>query len=189
MLNARENSEVIEQSYNSCHQGSDAISAIQYRLDTSQTLEAIELFLKGYAIEVRRDPESNRYFQVHVPLCEENPDRFAIANKEGRQAILNIITTQFNPQAIQGNTTDVSYVDHLIRFHVNFACDIIENCYNWGIPDSKLNFLIDFIMSVVEMPLTRTLHNKERESYVQTLRTVESNTIHEPRKESLFSKT
>lgn len=184
----KDNSEIIEQSYNSTHQNSDAFSALQYRLDTSQTLEAIELFLKGYAIEVRRDPESNRYFQVHVPLDKKNPNKFALANKEGRQAILNIITTQFNPQAIQGNTTDVSYIEHLVRFHVNFSCDIIENCYTWDIPDNKLNFLIDFIMAVIEMPLTRTLDNKERESYTQTLRTVESSTIHEPRKEGMFNR-
>ena len=52
--------------------------------------------------------------------------------------------------------------------------------------EHKLNYIIDAIMALIIPFMTRTIDNKERESYMQSLRTVETNVLRDEAKKKWF---
>lgn len=173
-------SDVVEESYNTNTSSMDHNSAMYYRLgEAAKIIEDLELCLKGYRVVVKRDDQTGQMYTAQEPIDPENPNKNALANPNGVQAILSLVRSVINSQTVQGNFTRADLDDYICEVHVSLVSDIVENCYEWGIQDHKLNYIMDKIMSLVIPFMTRTIDNKERESYTQTLRTVETNTMRE----------
>ena len=62
----------------------------------------------------------------------------------------------------------------LARSRKEVAETIILKCYDWNIRDDNLNGIIDTICQLIEIYLTRTIDNKERESYSATFKETSS---------------
>jgi len=63
--------------------------------------------------------------------------------------------------------------------HVDLVCFLVNNCYNWEIDDDDIDVVVDFIMKLVIPFMTRLIDNKERESYDNTIKSIEHNRITE----------
>lgn len=157
------------QSYGSMMGGNyQASTALQMRLETMQLLESIELFLRGKKEVIEQDPATGNLVKKSFKIGKPK------ANDIGIQSILQAVSAVVNPQVVQGNFKEEKWVDFVVQFHIDFATNIVNNCYNWGIEDDDLDVIIDFVIPLIEPYTSRLIDNKERESYIPTMKHVES---------------
>lgn len=150
--------------------GFQMAGALQIRLNTSPILAQIEQYLKGEYIMLLVDQKTQRPIEKLVSTGEP------LANRLGIQRIMSYLQGIFNPQVVQGNYSEEMYNHYLWKHRRALAKDIVLNITRYGINPDDVNGLMDRIFSMIEPFLSRMLENKERESYAQTIKSVESNT-------------
>lgn len=152
-------------------------NVIHVRLDTSEILNRIELFLRGARLVVIENNETGRIESKRVELGKRK------ANDDGVQAILNWVSATVNPQTVQGNFPierdgfSPAYERYIEEYHIELTEFLITNCYTWEINDDEINGIIEFIMLLIQPFMSRLIDNKERESYNETLKSMESNVM------------
>lgn len=160
---------------------------LEMRLNTDAVMNKIDTFLRGEIYNTIYDENGQGQVQV-IPISK------AKANEEGVQAIMNYIISIINPQVVQGNfPCDRHGESEMYRAFIDEVHDgirdlIIVNCYKWDINDGDLGLIIDFIMNLIQPFMTRLIGNKERESYSETLRMTESNTLKDKSGFNLFKR-
>jgi len=176
-----------ETSYNTYSNRNNSFdSAIQIRLDSRQIIENIEIYLRG--LEVRFESDENGQIkqtqhQVGKPLL----------NADGVRTLLNWVQLSINSQVAQGNWVvdkgkrSSDYDIYIGNFREDLCKMLIIKCDDWDIIDEDIEGIIDCIMIIVEPFMSRLIDNKERESYQQTLKTIESNTIKDQQSSRGFS--
>lgn len=148
---------------------------IELRLDTRQLLKDIEMFISAKRIFMVKNSKTGEVGE------EERDVGYPLANENGITAIINIIHLSANHHTVTGNLRDDRYMDLMCITRKELTEEIVSNCYEWGIDDSKLNLIIDTIMRFLKVFLTRPIDNLERASYQQQI--VSRETISEaPRK-------
>jgi hypothetical protein len=167
--------EIIDTSYNAHSSAANNeyynnTSALQIRLDTKQIIEDIELFLRGAKVVVLDDGQGN-IVSKRVEMGHKK------ANDRGIQAILNYISMIINPQVVQGNFDKEFYEYFIQEKNIELVEMLTDNLYNWEVQEDDINPIVDTIMNMVIPFLSRCIGNKERDSYANTIKTVESNTI------------
>lgn len=151
---------------------------IQLRLDTRQLLKDIEMFLSAKRIYIVKNKLTGEVGE------EEKEFGTPLANNNGITAIINIIHLSANHHTVTGNLSDARYGDLISITRKELTEEIVSNCYEWGVDDSKLNLIIDTVMRFLKMFLTRPIDNLERNSYQQQI--VSRETISEqPRRGAL----
>lgn len=167
----------LETSYNSTTQnnkGFNTMNVLSIRLETSQLIENIEMFLRGSLIIIKQD-EHGKITSQKVNRGEPK------ANDKGIQSILNWIQLILNPQVVQGNfavdgpSHSTMYEEYIYHVRIDLTFMILINSYNWEISDEDIEMMVDSIMNAIEPFMTRLIDNKERESYSETIKHVESN--------------
>jgi len=174
----------VESSYNTTTSNNKyftSASALQIRLETSHLIENIELFLRGAKIVIQQDEKGRiQSRQVNMGMAK--------ANAKGIQSILNHVQLVLNPQVVQGNfyvdgTGHSSmYEDYIYWARIELTKALIQNCYAWEVNEDDIDLIVDSIMAAIEPFMTRLIGNKERESYSDTLRHMEHNTLREGNK-------
>lgn len=141
-------------------------SIIQMRLDTTRLLGEMEAFLRGTRVVGYQEVNG-----VMQPVFHEigRP----LMNEVGIQWLMGWLTMQFNPQTVQGNKKSEEFEEFMVDLHENLACNLMNNLYEYGIVDNDYDAIIDGIMSAADMFFSRTIDNKERESYAETIKSVE----------------
>lgn len=150
-----------------------AFNIIERRLDCSDLYEKVERFLKGQQPTMERDEKTGELFMHYIETGESK------CNVKGVQMILNKIVGLVNSQIVQGNLTMQRYELLITEFRMSFTRALVYNCLNYGIKDNDLEFIIDYVMDLVELYLTRLIDNEERNSYAATTKVVESNVLKE----------
>ena len=146
-------------------------SALEIRLNTEGLLQKIENFLRGGSFYI---VENNDTHEIETKFTMSGK---AKANAEGVQGILAYLTSIFNPQVVQGNMDDVRYDKYIEEVNLNLLKIVLTNCTRWKVDDDDIEYIIDFIMMIIIPYMSRTLDNKERESYSDTIKTNETTTI------------
>lgn len=152
-----------------------AASALHIRLDTSQVVRQIEMYLKGERSILTEDDNGRL---TKKTIWKGTP----LVSDEGLQGIMQFVEMVFNPQVVQGNFSDVSntvkaydlYANYLCRTRKDLADHLMKNIKNYGIDEKNFNGIVSNIMRFVEPFMTRLINNKERESYANTIKTLES---------------
>lgn len=152
------------------NQGYNNPTVLQIRLDADIIVDKIELFLRGARYVVKEDKDG-RTITERVPIGEPK------ANDLGVQSVLNKITTIVNSQTVQGNFTIEQYDQYIEEINIDLVSELVENCVNWEILDEDIEVICNFIMSLTIPFISRLVDNKERESYGETIKTVESNRV------------
>ena len=104
-------------------------------------------------------------------------------NDVGIQSIMALITMAVNTQTVQGNMpsdkwgVSKMYNDFIYRFQINLGNLLTINMWDWDVKDEDYFFIIDGIMNLVELFVSRLIDNKERESYSTSLKSSESNAV------------
>lgn len=144
---------------------------LQIRLDPSNLINEIKMFLKAEIEVVNQDEEGN-FKRELIPVG------IAKANEKGIASILNWIQMTINPQVVQGNFTvdkqglSAMYDQYIMEFQQDLGDMIYINMYNYDIDENEAQAIIDAIMNLVKPFMTRLIGNKERESYGDTFREV-----------------
>lgn len=168
----------IGQQFYGSMQGIDTISsnqgynsALQLRLDCNQILSDINDFLNGTSTYQDYDEEKKINTTKQIQIGEP------IANKKGIQAIMLRCRSIFNPQSVQGNFDDARYNLYIKFLRQELALEIVGNRYKWDIKSERVNDVVDKVMNFAKPFMSRTLYNKERESYAQTVQSKETHQI------------
>lgn len=130
---------------------------LKLRLDTQKLHQDILNFLQGTRTVIEFDKKSETYYED----TEEIGD--PLANKEGIQAILSFVIGIVNPHTIQGNTERKELYKILYNLDVGLSERLTVNHEKWGIDPDYMDHIIDTIMPMIHLILTRTIDNKERE--------------------------
>jgi hypothetical protein len=69
------------------------------------------------------------------------------------------------------------YEEYIYDYHISLLKMVIVSCVDWDLEDREIEPLIDFVMLMVIPFMSRLIGNKERESYSETIRSVESQNI------------
>jgi hypothetical protein len=154
-------------------------SFMMMRLNTSPLIEDIKNFLSSKEDYIYQDQTGNIIQdtkQIGLPL----------ANPEGITKICNIVRMTVNQHTAQGNLDEPHYWDIIQRAREEITETIVKKCYDWDIHDGDINTVIDEMLRLIELFLTRPIKNKERDSYNQQFNSREVIAM-QPPKSSLSS--
>ena len=143
------------------YKGATSDNALKIRLEVDDTLEKIEMYLRGESYAYDKKGEV-------IKVQSSKPK----ANDEGIRAIMNAVTSYINKSAVQGNLTDIELGMVMNDFHRYFANLLGFHCSEWEIDRNQRKSIVNFIEPFVFMYVTRTKENKERESYGMQIREV-----------------
>ena len=160
------------QSLTMTNYGYEAASALQIRLDTDKLLQQIEMFLKGeqYGMRVLKNGDT---------VVEKQKISVRRCNEVGVQQLMAMISGVINPQVVQGNFSEDQYSNFIYNFNLDILEVIHMNMYEWGISENDLIPIEMFVMNLVEPFMSRLIGNKERDSYGQSLKAIETNAVRE----------
>jgi len=153
---------------------------LQIRLDTSQILEQVKMFLNA-EIEIVKEV-NGQYLREVLKVGEPK------ANKKGVASILNWVQMSVNPQVVQGNFPldkkglSIAYNEYIESYQKNLGQMLMVNIYDYDIREEEYEMVIDSLMNIVIPFMSRLIGDKERSSYGETFREVTSATTQDRRK-------
>lgn len=141
-------------------------------IDGRDLIKEVEIFLKGYDVQIVYDEETNKSFTQKVVLGE------AKVNDKGLQSVMFWIKTKVNPLMSMGNISEEQYQDFLMRTRRNFAANFMNQRINYGISLSNYREIIDYLMEWFEAFFTSPIsgghrRNIMRNSSIETKELVE----------------
>jgi len=148
----------------------DTSSVLKVRLDVEAVLERIRIFLTGNIQSVAYDKEGRPFIQTEKVTAPK-------ANKQGIHFIMSYVENIINPQVVQGNLDFGQYQSYISECHDGLLYNIMNNLHNWGISEDDYEPIVDNIMNLVQLFITRLLDNKERDSYAQSLQVRETSSV------------
>lgn len=147
--------------------GYNTESVLAMRLDTTKMLAQIEAFYRGTRIIGYQE---NTTGQV-VPVFDEfGKPRL---NEIGIQQMMSHWQTLINSQTVQGNLSNDEYIEFLIRLRGDLAQDLMNNFYEYGVKEKDFDALVDMAINTAQPFFSRLIDNKERESYANTMQSIE----------------
>lgn len=152
------------------NRGYNMASALEVRLNTKPILDECEIFLSGKKMIATKDKTgkiSIEYVSVGTPKM----------NDLGVQSLINRLSLILNNAVVQGNYEEERYRNEIGQIRKSIAKDVMLNLNNWAVKESEYMGIIDSIMTPIKAFLSRTVGNKERESYDNTIKVTESNTV------------
>lgn len=140
--------------------------ALQIRLNVEPLIAQLELDIRGLSQEF--DPETKS-----IVLKKTGDPLFN--NDVGIRSFMSFVRGIVNVQVVQGNLDEDSYGDYMQRIHKGISKDLMINRYKYGLALYDYEKAVNRAMLTIEGFLTRSLGNKERDSYSHTMKHVESN--------------
>ena len=104
-------------------------------------------------------------------------------NEEGVGSIMTWVVTRINEHTVQGNFPKEAGGYQLLRdfvanCQIKLGDYLMDNLYNFDITEQEYTSIIETVIDLLERYLSRSYANLERESYGETVKTVESSSIH-----------
>lgn len=159
--------------------GASSEGVIKLRLDTTDLITKMELFLKGKKYVTYVDDNGEQY--VNIEKVGE-----PLMNDTGIQAVLMTLNQTVSSQGVQGNWSIGYFERYVEEVDVNFSSDLMTNLNKWDIKLENYNVICNAFMNLVQQFTSRIIDNKERESYGLSMRTNESVVQSNSRTNSLF---
>lgn len=149
-------------------------NVMQIRLETKDFLQTIEQDLQGGEyITLQNEEGIKTKFIKHGRR---------MANPIGVQGIMQLLKLHINPHTVQGNFISRNGVSEafetfMYKFQILLGNHVMENLYRYDIDLRDYELLVQGIRDSVERFLSRSIDNKERDSYGETIKHLESNKI------------
>lgn len=150
------------------NQGYMTESVMRYRLDTREVLIDIEMQLRGQQVEYSRNLKTGEIVETVKTVGTPK------MNDEGIQSIISYLRSVLGPHTVQGNFDRDGYDDLICEIDIYLSENVMTNLHNWGVKIEDYNHILDTIVTTLRLFLSRTIDNKERESYAATMRSYES---------------
>lgn len=166
MIEQQETGNQYRQGITSNQEYVDNTSFMLARIDTTQLISRMKRDISGTVVVLLQNEKGDYYEeikQIGRPL----------ANPEGIMHICNLVEEITNSHTVQGNLDINHYYDFIPQVREEITDAIILNCYAWEIDDKDLGYIINKILRIVELFLTRPVNNKERESFQKEFKSSE----------------
>lgn len=150
----------------------DSTGILQIRLDTAIVLNRIRNYLTGKIEYVVYDDKGIPFTQVEEVAKPK-------ANREGVQTIMSYAENIVNSATVQGNFDEHDYDVYIDNLWAGLIDDLMINLYEWDIKEYDYHPIINTLIYAIIPYISRLKDNKERESYNQTMRVMESQNIKE----------
>jgi len=150
-------------------------SIVGIRLDTTSLIDKFELFLRGAKWVIYQDDDGH-------PCRKKMSFGVPRANEDGIESIKNYAEMILNKAVVQGNTSRDDCKEKVLDIIQDLADDMWDNLYKWGVSEYDYLPIIHRLWHSMDLFISRTINNKERESYQNTIIQKESNTIQEQNK-------
>jgi hypothetical protein len=142
-------------------------SALNMRLGVDDHLFRFELFLRGKKITQVAD-ENGVLKPIEVNAGEPK------LNEEGVQSILGFVSAIVSTPNVMGNIDDFRFGNFLYRTRIDISNTLLYNVVNWEVKENYMSYIVDMAMSTVELFVSRTIDNGERDSLSNTVRISEN---------------
>jgi hypothetical protein len=139
-------------------------TALHIRLDVEPLLRQLEMDIRG--IRETWNEETQRMELIMISDAKFN-------REAGIQSFMSYMRGVINTQVVQGNLDEDSYADYMAAVHEGLATDLMINRHKYGLEIYHYEGIIRLAMNTVRGFLTRSIGNKERESYAHTMKHVE----------------
>lgn len=159
----------IQQAQGSNNLGFNHANALAIRLQTQELLGSIRDFLTGFETQI--------YDKDGEIVTEKVKIGEAKMNDKGIQAVMSRLSLIFHPAIVQGNYAEDRYINEIQMIRSSLADAMMVNLEIWDIKETDYEDIIDGIQTAVKGFLSRLIDNKERESYANTIKHFESNTM------------
>ena len=143
---------------------------IQLRLSTYELLEDIKDILQGQAPSIKQNEDGS---QQIVKIKISDP----LVNDKGFQMIYGLVRSCINNAVVQGNNNERMFEYQVYDFEKTLAMLLTCNYEEWGLNPEDRNVLQLSLTTLVINFLSRTIGNKERESYGVLERASSTNTV------------
>lgn len=143
-------------------------TALQIRLSVEPLLAQLEMDIRGIREYWDEQSQEMKTVQIAEPMFTE---------EIGIQNFLSYVRSVINTQIVQGNLDEDSYADYMCSFHSGLAEDLIINKHTYGLKDEHYPKVIRIATNLARGFLTRPIKNLERESYANTIKSVESSQL------------
>ena len=153
-------------------------NVLELRLDTSDLLERIKVFLSGGRLTYTKDENGtvvSKFVKEGNPLC----------NDFGVQNIVAFLSMQINPATVQGNLDSTEIHAILESTRKGLAKNLLVNSTRYGMKREDRSFIILGIFNMLRLFISRTKDNEERNSYSTSLGARIGNLV-SPQKKGLF---
>lgn len=150
-------------------------SIMRYRLEMQTLLQDIELYLGGKRVEIETTTDGKTYekvIQAGTPLM----------NQRGVYSVISSLRLLLGPHTVQGNTDRDQYENLIEEINIYLATDFMINRVKWHVRVEDYPLILDVLVSTILLFISRTIENKERESYANTVRSIENNTVGQQRR-------
>lgn len=144
--------------------GYQDFNIIQLRLDTQKLIKDIENQLKGVHVSLVYNAKTNEYTEVTEKLGTP------LVNDQGFQNIMTFVISVINPHTVQGNTEKDDYYELMYFINETLNEMFLKNSEEWGINIDNAGQIIASIVSALQLFLSRTVGDKERESLKPLIR-------------------
>lgn len=144
--------------------GYQDFNIIQLRLDTQKLIKDIENQLKGEHSVLKYNKDTNEYSETNEKLGEP------LVNNKGFQNIMTFIIGTVNPHTVQGNLEKDAYYELMYFINENLNEMFLKNADDWGIDIDNAGQLIASIMTTLQLFISRTIGDKERDSLKPLIR-------------------
>lgn len=158
-----------QQAYSSSNSNFQANDIVRLRLDVEGLLKRIELFLANKKIVTRATDDSVE--EVEISMGEP------LMNDRGIQTLMGGLTLMIGPHTVQGNLDKDRFENLMEEVTTYIARDIIVERMNWDVKIDDVPIIIDTITWAIYIFMSRTIDDGERQSYANTLRSVQTNTM------------
>jgi hypothetical protein len=142
---------------------SDA-GAIKIRLDSDPIKRKLEVYLRGLRKIIVQDPETGEWKDEYDKVGKEK------VNDVGLQAIMSFVETKVNSQTVQGNMERQEYKQFLAKTHMSLSRDLWINMHKYDIDEDEYDGIVENVMALIELFLSRTIDNLERKSYGESMK-------------------
>lgn len=144
-------------------------SSLRLRLDTDKLLMGIETDLRGEIIQVVE--VRGEYKTIRTPVGQKK------CNDRGVQDVMKFLRSSINPSSTQGNLKNEVYEKYLFYKRIELTKMMFVNFPDYDMTEEDMISIINDCMSLIELVVSRTIDNKERESYQQTVKHTETQSI------------
>lgn len=145
-------------------------TALQMRLETKEILDETRAFLSGERTIIMEDGKGG----VKVKKIQVGE---RLMNETGVSNLINNLGLILNPSTVQGNYTEEFWREECRRKRKAFAGLVVANRLTWEIQPTIMRSVTEALASAYVSFLSRPVDNKERESYTNTIKSVESSTM------------
>jgi hypothetical protein len=142
-------------------------SFMLYRLNTDSLTHQLRITLSGKREDIYQDEKGN-IVTTEVDLAEE------LLNKEGQNYIINWFQGIVNSSCVQANLKEDVYWNSVASYREQIATFLFINFNSWQVKEHTFDLIVESILNTIRLFITRTIDNKERESYGEVYKEISS---------------